>query len=148
MKRFILDVPVSLHRRVKAACAKRGLKTSVVLRDLEREFPDAPEVPSMSHFLLTFGDPRQPPFAAAILEAPSMAQARMTAVVRRLASGLPFGEGLKLNDEMMTLIPPKQIGRTLSGEEDGIDPSACRVARKNGAERGEGSGGPAQRQQG
>jgi hypothetical protein len=42
MKRFILDVPVSLHRRVKAACAKRGLKTSVVLRDLlEREFPDA-----------------------------------------------------------------------------------------------------------
>jgi hypothetical protein len=54
----------------------------------------------MSHFLLTFGDPRQPPFAAAIIEAPSMAQARMTAV----APGLPFGEGLKLNDEMMTLV--------------------------------------------
>jgi hypothetical protein len=49
------------------------------------------EVPSMSHFLLTFGDPRQPPFAAAIIEAPSMAQARMTAVVRRLASGLLKG---------------------------------------------------------
>jgi hypothetical protein len=75
------------------------------------------EVPSMSHFLLTFGDPMQPPFAAAIIEAPSMAQARMTAVVRRLAPGLPFGEGLKLNDEIMTLIPPKQTGRTLSGEE-------------------------------
>jgi hypothetical protein len=45
----------------------------------------------MSHFLLTFGDPRQPPFAAAIIEAPSMAQARMTAVVRRLASGLLKG---------------------------------------------------------
>jgi hypothetical protein len=75
------------------------------------------EVPSMSHFLLAFGDRRQPPSAAAIIEAPSMAQARMTAVVRRLAPGLPFGEGLKLNDEMMTLIPPKQIGRTLSGEE-------------------------------
>jgi hypothetical protein len=74
------------------------------------------EVPSMSHFLLTFGDPRQPPFAAAIIEAPSMAQARMTAVARRLAPGLPFGEGLKLND-VVTLIPPKQIGRTLSGEE-------------------------------
>jgi hypothetical protein len=42
MKRFILDVPVSLHRRVRGACAKRGLKTSVVLRNLlEQEFPDA-----------------------------------------------------------------------------------------------------------
>jgi hypothetical protein len=71
----------------------------------------------MSHFLLTFGDPRQPPFAAAIIEAPSMAQARMTAVVRRLAPGLPFGEGLKLNDEMMTLVPPKQIGGMFAGEE-------------------------------
>jgi hypothetical protein len=75
------------------------------------------EFPSMSHFLLTFGDPSQPPFAAAIIEAPSIAQARMTAVVRRLAPGLPFGEGLKLNDEMMTLILPHQIGRTLSGGE-------------------------------
>jgi hypothetical protein len=75
------------------------------------------EVPSMSHFLLTFGDPSRPPFAAAIIEAPSIAQARMTAVVRRLAPGLPFGEGIKLNDGMMTLILPHQIGRTLSGEE-------------------------------
>jgi hypothetical protein len=34
-------VPVGLHRRIKAACAKRGLNTSSVLRDLlEREFPD------------------------------------------------------------------------------------------------------------
>ena len=41
MKRFIIDVPVELHRRVKAACAARGLKVSSVLRDLlEREFPD------------------------------------------------------------------------------------------------------------
>jgi hypothetical protein len=41
MKRFTIDVRVSLHRRVKAACAKRGLRTSSVLRDLlEREFPD------------------------------------------------------------------------------------------------------------
>jgi hypothetical protein len=41
MKRFTIDVPVSLHRRVKAACAKRGLRTSSVLRYLlEREFPD------------------------------------------------------------------------------------------------------------
>ena len=41
MKRFTIDVPVELHRRVRAACAKRGLKVSSVLRDLlEREFPD------------------------------------------------------------------------------------------------------------
>jgi hypothetical protein len=41
MKRFTIDVPVELHRRVRAACAKRGLKTSSVLRDLlEREFPE------------------------------------------------------------------------------------------------------------
>jgi hypothetical protein len=59
----------------------------------------------------------QPPFAAAIIETPSMAGARMTAVVRRLAPGVPFGEGLKLNAEMMTLIPPEQIGRMLSGDE-------------------------------
>jgi hypothetical protein len=41
MKRFILDVPVGLHRRVRGACAKRGLRMSNVLRDLlEREFPE------------------------------------------------------------------------------------------------------------
>jgi hypothetical protein len=71
----------------------------------------------MSHFLLTFGDPSQPPFAAAIIEAPSIAQARMTAVVRRLALGLPFGEGIKLSDEMMMFILPNQIGRAMAGDE-------------------------------
>ena len=41
MKRFTIEVPVELHRRIKAACARRGLKTSSVLRDLlEREFPE------------------------------------------------------------------------------------------------------------
>ena len=41
MKRFTIDVPVALHRRLKAACARRGLRPSSVLRDLlEREFPD------------------------------------------------------------------------------------------------------------
>ena len=41
MKRFTIDVPAELHRRVRAACARRGLKTSTVLRDLlEREVPD------------------------------------------------------------------------------------------------------------
>jgi ParG len=33
-KRFTIEVPASLHRRVRAACAKRGLKVSDVLRDL------------------------------------------------------------------------------------------------------------------
>jgi hypothetical protein len=38
MKRF---TSVELHRRVRAACARRGLRPSSVLRDLlEREFPD------------------------------------------------------------------------------------------------------------
>jgi hypothetical protein len=41
MKRFTIDVPVEPHRRVRAACARRGLKPSSVLPDLlEREFPD------------------------------------------------------------------------------------------------------------
>jgi hypothetical protein len=48
----------------------------------------------MPHFLLTFGDASRPPVGAVILEAPSVHQARMTAVVRRLAPGVPFGEGL------------------------------------------------------
>jgi hypothetical protein len=34
------DVPVGLHRRVKAECARRGLKMADVQRELlEREFP-------------------------------------------------------------------------------------------------------------
>jgi hypothetical protein len=41
IKRFTLDVPVCLYRRIKAVCAARGLNTSSVLRDLlEREFPN------------------------------------------------------------------------------------------------------------
>src|SRR5215468_7322968 len=41
MKRFTIDVPVELHRRIRAACARRGLRPSSVLHDvLEREFPD------------------------------------------------------------------------------------------------------------
>ena len=56
----------------------------------------------MPYFLLNFGDASRPPVAAIIIEAPSMFQARMTAVVRRLAFGVPFGEGLNLSAEMMT----------------------------------------------
>jgi hypothetical protein len=40
MKRFTIDVPVELHRRVKAECARHGVKMADVLRELlEREFP-------------------------------------------------------------------------------------------------------------
>jgi hypothetical protein len=42
------------------------------------------------YFLLTFGDASQPPVRAVIIEATSMFQAHMTAVVRRLAPGVPF----------------------------------------------------------
>jgi hypothetical protein len=59
----------------------------------------------MPHFLLTFGDASRPPVGAIIIEAPSMFQARMTAVVRRLAPGVPFGNGLNLSAKMMTSIP-------------------------------------------
>ncbi|WP_445505050.1 hypothetical protein [Microvirga sp. G4-2] len=40
MKRFTLDVPRSLHTRIKKACADRGEPMADVLREiLEREFP-------------------------------------------------------------------------------------------------------------
>jgi hypothetical protein len=71
----------------------------------------------MPHFLLTFGHPSRRPVKAVIIEAPSMFQARITAVVRRLAPGLPFGESLDLSARMMTAIPPEEIGRVMSGVE-------------------------------
>jgi len=46
-----------------------------------------------------------------------MFQARVTAVVRRLEPGVPFGEGLKLSANMMTAISPDEIGRMMSGKE-------------------------------
>ncbi len=40
MKRFTIDVPASLHTRVKIGCAQRGLKMADVLREmLEKAFP-------------------------------------------------------------------------------------------------------------
>ena len=42
MKRFTIDVPVELHRRIKTQCAMRGSKMADVIRELlEREFPKA-----------------------------------------------------------------------------------------------------------
>jgi hypothetical protein len=71
----------------------------------------------MPHFLPTLGDAKGPRVGAIILEAPSMLEARMTAVVRRLAPGVPFGEGIQLIAQTVTTIPPEQIGRMLSGKE-------------------------------
>ena len=43
-KRFTIDVPESLHRRIKMQCAMRGVKMSDVIRDLlEKEFQRANE---------------------------------------------------------------------------------------------------------
>ena len=40
MKRFTIDVPESLHRRIKAKCALRGVKMADYLRQtLEKLFP-------------------------------------------------------------------------------------------------------------
>jgi hypothetical protein len=70
----------------------------------------------MPHFLLTFGNASRLA-GVVILEAPSMPQARMTAVVRNIAAGVPFGEGHELSAKMVTTIPPTLIGRVMSGAE-------------------------------
>jgi len=46
--------------------------------------------------------------------------------VRRLAPGVPFGEGLKLTAETMTAMPPDKIGRMMSGVEAVERPELCR----------------------
>jgi hypothetical protein len=55
-----------------------------------------------AHFLLTFGDARRPPVGAVIIEARSMFQTHMAAVVRRLAPGVPSSESLNLSAKMIT----------------------------------------------
>ena len=71
----------------------------------------------MPYFLQTFGDASRPPVGAVIIEAQSVFHARMTIVARRLAPGVPFGEGLKLTAKMVAAIPPEEIGRMMSGVE-------------------------------
>jgi hypothetical protein len=42
MKRLTIDVPLSLHSRMKAGCALRGTKMADLVRELlESEFPVA-----------------------------------------------------------------------------------------------------------
>lgn len=46
-KRFTIDVPVSLHKRVKSQCALNNLVMADVMRELlEQRFPAPPELPS------------------------------------------------------------------------------------------------------
>jgi hypothetical protein len=41
MKRLTIDIPESLHRRVKAGCAVRGIEMASLMREfLEKEFPN------------------------------------------------------------------------------------------------------------
>jgi hypothetical protein len=51
------------------------------------------------HFLLTYGTPRRL-VGVVIMEAPSMFQARMNSVARRIAAGVPFGECHELSAKM------------------------------------------------
>ena len=40
IKRFTIDIPESLHRRMKIQCAARGVKMNAVIREmLEEKFP-------------------------------------------------------------------------------------------------------------
>lgn len=42
MKRFTIDVPVSLHKRIKSTCALQNLVMADVIRDmLEEKFPES-----------------------------------------------------------------------------------------------------------
>jgi hypothetical protein len=59
----------------------------------------------------------QPAVDAVIIQAQSMFQARMTAVVRRFVPGVPFGEGLEVSDKMMTIDPTGADRQELSGDE-------------------------------
>jgi hypothetical protein len=70
----------------------------------------------MPHFWLTYGDADRF-VGAVIMEAPSILEARMNAAVRKIAAGVPFGEGHELSAKMLTTIPPTLIGRMVSGKE-------------------------------
>jgi hypothetical protein len=70
----------------------------------------------MPHFLLVCGDSSQP-VGVVITEAPSMLQAHTDAVAQGLDAGVSFGEVHELSAEMMTSVPPTQIGRMMSGAE-------------------------------
>ncbi len=44
-KRLTIDVPASLHARIKATCALRGEKMAEAIREiLEEQFPERPNI--------------------------------------------------------------------------------------------------------
>jgi hypothetical protein len=44
-KRLTIDVPASLHARIKATCALRGEKMAEAIREiLEEQFPEQPKI--------------------------------------------------------------------------------------------------------
>jgi len=49
VKRLTIDVPVSLHQRVKSQCALQGLKMADVVRELLEKRFDEPAKPGSSH---------------------------------------------------------------------------------------------------
>src|SRR5262249_14865364 len=83
----------------------------------------------MPYFLLTFGDASRPPVGAVIIEAPSMFRARITAVVRRLAPDVPFGEGFELSAEMMMTIPSEEIS-VIANDHPPRYPKLCKRDRR------------------
>ena len=70
----------------------------------------------MPHFLLTFGDASRL-VGIVIMEAPSMLQARINAVVRGIAPNVPFGDGHELSARLVASVSPTQVGRMMSGAE-------------------------------
>lgn len=71
----------------------------------------------MPHFLLTFGDASRLVGIVIMMEAPSMLQARINAVVRGIARGVPCGDGYELSARLMTSVSPTQVGRMVSAVE-------------------------------
>lgn len=49
IKRLTIDVPVSLHQRVKSQCALQGLKMADVIRELLEQRFEEPGKPGASH---------------------------------------------------------------------------------------------------
>jgi hypothetical protein len=69
----------------------------------------------MPHFWLTYGDDNK--VIGAILDAPSLLQARIDATVAGLDAGAPFAEGHPLSAKLVASVPPAKIGRIMSGSE-------------------------------
>jgi hypothetical protein len=67
--------------------------------------------PSMGLWMLSFGD-----HGAAIIEAESMAHARLRAAVKGIVRASSFIGGFQINPEFIPLIPDESVGQKLSRE--------------------------------